>query len=135
MDRGWVKANTAIRSTRSPENGAVFWSGYDKGNKDSAQTFARSIGGKTVEMTQAGKWLDQKWPWDKLQSRIGADASKKVWDDISTRFAHGASGEVNAFIKDMRDEPDFPKKTYMDLERPILTDPMNTKVTKLHEHE
>jgi len=81
------------------------------------------------------KWLDQKWHWDKLQSRIGADASKKVWDDISTRFAHGASGEVNAFIKDMRDEPDFPKKTYMDLERPILTDPMNTKVTKLHEHE
>jgi hypothetical protein len=84
--------------------------------------------------SSAGKWLDQKWPYDKLQSRIGAKKAKDVWDGISRRFAYGASGEVNAFIRGMAADPTFPHKTYMKIERPILVDD-NPNVTKLTEHK
>ena len=129
----WIRLNVALRSTRTPQNGSVFWSGFAQGNLHAAQEFARKIGGKTVEMTQAGKWLDQKWPWDKLQGRIGYKATKGIWDNVSERFAHGASGEVNAFIRGMHNVEDFGEKTYMSIERPILEG--NPNVTKITEHK
>ena len=128
-----MRANVRIRGIRTPHNGSVFWSGYKEGNMHTAQRFARDNGGKTVEMTQSGKWLDQTVPYDKLQNLVGKDAAKNIWDDVSRRFAHGSSGEVNAFIHGMRGQPDFLEKTYMDIEKPILE--RNPNVTKIVEHE
>src|SRR5882724_9029014 len=76
--------------------------GWKGGNIDEAQAYARNNGGKTVEMTQAGKWLDSTWPYNKLQKAVGPASAKDIWDGVSTRFAWGAAGEVNAFIRGMR---------------------------------
>lgn len=35
----------------------------------------------------------------------------------------------------MRDDPSFAQKTYLQIERPILADPENRKVTRIVEHE
>jgi hypothetical protein len=129
----WIRANIRMRSTKTPDNGSVFWSGWKEGNMNEAQAYARSNGGKTVEMTQAGKWLDSTWPYNKLEKAVGSASAKNIWDDVSRRFAWGASGEVNAFIRGMRGTSDFLKKTYMQIEKPILE--RNPNVTKITEHE
>ena len=129
----WIRANVRMRSTSTPDNGSVFWSGWQEGNMDEAQAYARNNSGKTVEMTQAGKWLDSTWPYNKLQKAVGPDTAKDIWDKVSTRFAWGASGEVNAFIRGMRGTPDFLDKTYMAIEKKILD--RNPNVTKITEHE
>ena len=115
----WIRANVGLRSADSPHNGSVFWSGYEEGNKYLAQDFARRTGGKTVEMTSAGMWLEQHYPYDDLVKTVGPDAANNIWDGVAKRFAEDASGEVNAFIYKMRDNPEFPAKTYMRVERPV----------------
>ena len=59
----------------------------------------------------------------------GPDNANKIWDGVAERFARDASGEANAFIYKMRDNPDFPEKTYMRIERPILLK-VNPNVTR-----
>lgn len=116
----WIMGNIEARSTDSPHNGAVFWSGYEEGNKARARDFAVRTGGKTIEMTDAGRWLDENWPYDELVEIVGQRKAVSIWDSVAIRFAVDASGEANAFIFHMRSNPDFPSKTYMRLEKPAL---------------
>ncbi|CAM2068867.1 RHS repeat protein [Sulfidibacter corallicola] len=132
----WIRANVAFRGVKTGKGKAVFWSGYHLGNKDAAQAFARSIDGKTVEMTEAGKWMEKNYPWDELTAKVGDDRAKEVWDDISKKFAGGASGDVNAFVKGMKSEPNYMDKTYFAIEKPILQDGMKSgRVSKIIEHD
>lgn len=129
----WIMGNVEARSTDSPHNGAVFWSGYEEGNKARARDFAVRTGGKTIEMTDAGRWLDENWPYDKLVEVVGQDEADSIWDSVAVRFAVDASGDANAFIYHMRGNPKFRSKTYLRLEKPALLN--NPDVTKIVEHE
>lgn len=70
--------------------GRVFWSGGKEVLKE-ATKFARSIGGKTLEMTTGGKIMIA------LDPILPRWASKPIWESLSTNFAKGATGAVDVF--------------------------------------
>ena len=67
----------------------VFWSG--PGAKEAAEAFAKANGGKTLEMTLAGKILD------KVTTPSNFKYLKPLWNAASQNFARGAKGQVNVF--------------------------------------
>lgn len=77
-------------------NKAVFYSNAAAGNRARAIAFAQKIGGTTLEQTPGGQWLESLDPYN-LYGPARADA---LWTRLSERYAQGASGEINAFIRD-----------------------------------
>ncbi len=68
----------------------VFWSGGDVA-KNAAAAFANATGGTTLEMTQAGRALEQAttgMPWE---------TANPLWNAASKSFADGASGNISVF--------------------------------------
>jgi hypothetical protein len=75
--------------------GRIFWSGGGVGGIASleATKYAILTGGRTLEMTTAGKILTI------VTKKVGSNAmSGKLWGWASSRFAKGASGEVHMFM-------------------------------------
>jgi hypothetical protein len=113
----------------TPENGAVFWTGFDKANirnQDTAMKYARSKNKKTIEMTRDGKMLDQLGMYE-ADSPIATMGKSKVgdmlFDAASTKFAKEARGEVVVFIykpESAEKETEFKKSAYHRIERPLL---------------
>lgn len=66
----------------------VFWSGGLPQAGAAAETYAREIGGKTLEMTVSGKLLTA------ATKQFGFEAVKPAWELASWNFARGAAGEV-----------------------------------------
>jgi len=98
--------------------GRVFWSG--KGAEEAALQFARSNGGKTLEMTLRGKflvWLGKRLSWDKM---------KPLWRWASKWWATGARGEADVFLG----EGINPEGNWKGVEEPILQE----RGTPVHEH-
>lgn len=104
-----------------PGLGRVFWSGYEAHALDAATVFAYKTGGRTLEMTAAGRALGLLPP--KVQRSVLGDY---MWKSLSAGFARGARGEVHAFI--YRNG-----KVWTEVEEPILR--ANPSVTKLLLHE
>ena len=67
----------------------AFWSG--PGARKAAEEYARSTGGKTLEMTLTGKALD------KITTRGNFKYVKPLWNVASKNFARGAKGPVDVF--------------------------------------
>jgi len=74
-------------------NKAYFYSGNNGINRANAMFFARMNGGKTIDMTQGGKWLMQ----EKVYQRLSDSTGDKLWQGLSTRYAQEAKGDVRIF--------------------------------------
>ena len=68
----------------------VFWSG-SAGAREAAENFAKSIGGRTLEMTLLGRFFD------KLGKNLPRSVTKPIWTGLSKRFARSAEGPVDVF--------------------------------------
>ena len=79
----------------SPNNGAVLWSG--EGYKNIAREYAMSNGGKTLEMTEGGKVLDE-WKWLNEKYNTWGDNSKtdltQLWKSASYYYSSQTHGVV-----------------------------------------
>ena len=95
--RQYMRAAETLDVATAP-NKAVFYSG--PGNRALAEAFASTTGRTTLEMTPGGSWLDAQRLY-KATSLTDAEADL-VWARLSERYAAGASGEVNAFIRGAR---------------------------------
>ncbi len=95
-------------SVATKRDGAVLWSG---GKGRQAADFARKEGKMTLEMTEGGRKLALE------QKRIGVmnDTTRKAWDTASGRFARGAEGKVDTFVKGAGESSTFKR-----VEQPIL---------------
>lgn len=82
----------------TPRNGAVFWTGYERGNQAAAMKWAAANGKSTIEMTPGGQWLNSLdlYGVNSPLTRAEADAA---WLRMSERFTEGASGHINAFTR------------------------------------
>lgn len=86
-----------ISNVSTKKNGAVFWTGFDLGNKQTAMSWASKSQKEILEMTPGGKWLDMH---NSLISRsLSPSQADAIWLRMSERFTTGASGEVNAFTR------------------------------------
>ena len=75
--------------------------------------FAAANGGRTIEMTAGGRFLNATNPF--LQ-RIAPQFNKSLWERASGYFANGSSGNTNVFLK-----PNFnPSGSWATIERPAL---------------
>ncbi len=81
---------------------SVFWSGFPEG-KAAATEFAKSIDGKTLEMTFTGKILN-------------FINSPRLWEWGTRRFAERATGEAHVFLV----EGYSPLSTWVRIEKTIL---------------
>ena len=77
-------------------NGAVFWTGYQQGNKAAAMKWAAENGKFTIEMTPGGKWLEGLDLYG-AKSPVSIEQADFIWSAASEHFTWGASGHVNAF--------------------------------------
>lgn len=82
----------------TPRDGAVAWTGFEQGNKQAAQAWARANGKFTLDMTPGGKWLDgidfygPNSPFTELEA-------EHIWRAASAKFINEASGQLNAFTR------------------------------------
>lgn len=83
---------------------SVFWSGYQYGARD----IAESLGGTTLESTPIGSALDY------LSNTVGVPNLGPVWNAASATFAGNAYGTARAVIL-------APGYTWTNIEAPILT--------------
>lgn len=98
----------------SPKDKAVFWSG----NYAAAESYAKSIGGTTLEMTPGGSIFNN---WDSLGNLFpsanwddgSAKDPKPLWVAISKRYAKISTGEVTAVQK-------YEGAVWKEHEKPIL---------------
>lgn len=80
----------------TPNNGAVFWTGYQQGNKATAMQWAAENGKYTIEMTPGGKWLEGLDLYGGASS-VSRSQADMIWQAASGEFSWGASGHANAF--------------------------------------
>ena len=74
--------------------GRFFWSGFSKGAMDDSANLARSLGGKTLEMTPLGKMMTLT-PRGFQTSKLGME----LWDLLSANFANGATGTAHVVLR------------------------------------
>jgi RHS repeat-associated protein len=98
----------------TPANGAVFYSGPGQGAR--AAAFAERTGGMTIEMTPGGQQLMA----DPAFQSLSQAQQDLIWQNASSPFAQGASGEINAFIRGAN-----PSRTFRTIEEPILNQNQN----------
>ncbi len=86
----------------------VFWSGGDVA-KDAANQFAKDVGGKTLEMTRLGSYLET------------IDASYSAWQAASSNFANVATN-INSAIYSIQNVAGVNlQSTWATIEYPILS--------------
>lgn len=117
--RAWIFAHGALRSARTAENTAVFWSGPL--GESAAKEFAQATGRTLLEMTPVGKWAENSWVLkyaDKF--KLTRQDTRKLWEFISSRFAKLAKGDVHAFEDLARDPAKRADSVFRTVELPIL---------------
>jgi hypothetical protein len=83
-----AKAATAVDAANG--GGRVFWSGGNLA-KTAAADFAATNGMKTLEMTTGGRIMNFISPY------LPRSVSSPIWNQLSSNFAKGASGNINVF--------------------------------------
>ena len=114
-------------------NGAVFFSGKQPSgiaNFDLATDYAIKHGAKTLNLTPAGQRLDALNLYPRLAidsngiiNKRYASETSRLWEIASRRFAQGASGNVNAFVRGAREDG-----IYLQIERQILLENPNVNL-------
>jgi hypothetical protein len=106
--RGYLESVEKL-DVSTAKGAAVFWSG--PGNFARARSFARSTGKTLLEQTPGGIWLQNQAIFKRLPGHLAI----KPWRALSRRFARGASGTINAFVRGARRD-----RTFYEVEFPEL---------------
>lgn len=130
---------------KTPEHGAVFWTGYDKKNirnQDTAKAYAEWAelrNKKTIEMTHHGKLLDQLGMYEAdspIAENGKSELANTLFEAASKKFAQAAHGNVTAFIYKPKDADQvlaFNRSTYHRIERPLLSSNQKKNLVQLKE--
>jgi hypothetical protein len=91
------------RGFATGQSEALFWSGLGRGNAGvlRSQRYALENGGRTLEMTGGGKYLDDLNLFGP-NSPISRAEAELVWAHASREFARGASGQIRAVTGSVR---------------------------------
>ncbi|MGC4000002.1 MAG: hypothetical protein QM767_22230 [Anaeromyxobacter sp.] len=107
---------------KTPRDSLWLWSGLRNGVQES-QTFARTYGGMTLEMTPGGRWLNDMKLWGAESPFTPVEASS-IWNRVSRGACEQASGQVRAVLGQVS-----PRGAFMSEEMPTVL--ANPKVTGL----
>jgi hypothetical protein len=121
---GLLREATSAASTldvATPVDRAVVWSNAKGGNLNAADAYiANNPGYIRLESTPGGKYLTSLNLFEKFDYEVAI----KPWEQLSARYASGASGEVTAFTSGAT-----PKSVFLRIELPILQS--NASVTDI----
>ena len=125
-DRAFFKIRELIRKNQldfsTEKDGAVFWgTSRHKGTNNMliAQAWAKQNGKSTLEQTSGGEILQEL---DLFSSSNDFDPAKaaQLWNMASTKFAEGASGDVNVFNTGADRFGPWGERTWWRIEKPAL---------------
>lgn len=110
-----IKQAQALR-LQTGRDELLLWSGLGRGREgiNRSQIFAQQNGGRTLEMTTGGQWLDSMdlYGTNSPFTRIQAD---HIWSSVSRSLAQQASGQVRVLQGSVR-----PSSVYRTVELPTL---------------
>lgn len=84
-----------------------------------AQRWAKSHGKTTLEQTKDGQFLEKLNLFSSSNDFYPAMAAK-LWNIASTKFALGASGDINVFNTSANRYGEWGERTWWRIEKPIL---------------
>jgi RHS repeat-associated protein len=104
------------RGFATGQSEAIVWTGTGRGNYwlKRSQRYATENGGKTLEMTDGGKYLDD-FDLFGQNSPLSLYEAMEVWELASRQFAIGARGQVRAVVGTIR-----PSSVFNRIELPEL---------------
>ncbi len=121
-----------IDSFDTEKDGALLWTGWNLGNTELAEYYAKETKKKTIQMTPGGKFLTSFTSHaifnDKtafMRDKINDDMiGNQLWIPASDNFARSASGNVYAIIPKVS----LGNGVYFRIEKPALQDNKNVTV-------
>jgi hypothetical protein len=133
--QGWTPAEVIRHAQtlglQTARDEALLWSGFGRDSQGALRSrlYAEQHGGRTIEMTSGGAWLNEM-NLDGDASPFTRSQVAEIWRETSRSFTRGASGQVRAVLGAVK-----PDSIYSTIEVPELRiNPNVTGVDELYLH-